>query len=565
MSGAARLTLNAAGILALSIAVLAVPLQAQDRHAPVIRTTTRLVQLNVVVLDKQGHPVSNLSAADFQIFDNGREQKLSYLSISSTAVPSMRSAASPLVVTNRPQGGQGESARSMTVILLDELGEQEPAAFELRATMQSARLQILKFLGTLQSGDHVALYALRPEGVVVVHDFTDDPAELVVAAGTLGSGLLGSAAPTPAIGPSANIGRLTAAREIRDWLAGSGHKVSVPRNDSPRRVIVGSAFQAIAEHLRDVPGRKNVVWISSYFPPLWASLPRCPYDYFADTQSHYEELRSFARWLSSTNLSVYPLDPKGLPCEKCGEPASGPVIGEGGAACVPPPPTSVRYLFGERHTMDLVASETGGRAFYEANGLDQILRNVLDDNRVTYELGYYPGDTAWDGKYHKVELKMKGDGLTARCRKGYFATDESPARNSETALFDAAKSVVEGLGIGLTLKVPSNPLGSSRQDVELNIDAHDVHFDERTGRWTAELDVAFVQLAKDGRILDGSKDHLELALDPAAYEKAIQQGWSYPKSVDVKPEAEKLRVIVRDAATGAVGSVSVPVYHRKEQ
>jgi VWFA-related protein len=431
--------------------------------------------------------------------------------------------------------------------------------------MQSARLQILKFLGTLQSGDHVALYALRPEGVVVVHDFTDDPAELVVAAGTLGSGLLGSAAPTPAIGPSANIGRPTAAREIRDWLAGPGHKVNVPRDASPRRVIVGSAFQAIAEHLRDIPGRKNVVWISSHFPPLWAGLPVMPYDYFADAESHYEELRSFARRLGSADLSVYPLDPKGLPCEKCGEPASGPVIGEGGAAYVPPAPTSVRYLLGERHTMDLVASETGGHAFYDTNGLDQILREVLDENRVTYELGYYPGDAAWDGKYHDVELKVKGNGLTVRCRKGYFAIDEPPRNNPERALLDAAKSAVESLGIGLTVKVPSNPLSWSRQDIVLNIDTHDVHFDEGDGRWKGQLDLVLVQVGKDGRVLDGVKDHLELVLHPNTYDVAMERGWFYPKSVNVNPEAEKLRVVVRDVATGAVGSVSVPVYHRKER
>lgn len=573
MRAVARLTLNISGILVLSLAVPSVPLRPQDRHPPVIRTTTRLVQLSVVVVDKQGKPVSGLAQNDFQVLDNGREQELSHFSVSSTAGRDVQPAALSLSITNRPEGGQGESARSMTVILVDELVDQDVNAIGPRALMQSARLAILKFLGTLQPGDQVALYALRAEGVVVVHDFTDDPTELVATAQTLGSGLLQGATPTPAdpaeISPPASIGRPastphpTAPQEIRAWLVGSGRKVDVPHGDSLHRVLAGNAFQAIAQHLRDVPGRKNVVWISSSFTPLWASLPVMPYDYFADPQSHYEELRSFARWLSTTSLSVYPLDPKGLPCDKCGVPVSGPVIGEGGGAYVPPPPTSVSYLFGERHTMDLVASETGGRAFYEANGVDQILREVLDENRVTYELGYYPGDAAWDGKYHKVELKIKGEGLTVRCRKGYFASDEPPRDNPETALRDAAKSVVEALGIGLSVKVPSNPLGWSRQNVVLNIDTHDVHFDEKDGRSNAQLDVVFVQLATDGRILDGTKDHLELVLNPDTRDEAMKRGWLYPKSVDVNPEAEKLRVVVRDLATGAVGSVSVPVYHRK--
>jgi len=190
---------------------------------------------------------------------------------------------------------------------------------------------------------------------------------------------------------------------------------------------------------------------------------------------------------------------------------------------------------------------------------------VLDENRVTYQLGYYPPDSDWDGKYHRVEIELKRVELTVRCRKGYFATDEPVERNPETALRDASKSAVESLGIGFTLKVPSNPLGWSRQDLMLNIDTHDVHFDQKDGRSKAQLDVVFVQLASDGRILDGTKDHLELALDSNAYDKAMQQSWSYPKSVDVKPQSEKLRVVVRDVVTGAIGSVSIPVRHDKNR
>ena len=76
MSTARRLTLSIVGILSLLLALLAVPLRAQNRDAPVIRATTRLVQLNAVVLDNHRRPVSGLSRDDFEVFDNGREQKL---------------------------------------------------------------------------------------------------------------------------------------------------------------------------------------------------------------------------------------------------------------------------------------------------------------------------------------------------------------------------------------------------------------------------------------------------------------------------------------------------------
>ena len=61
---------------------------------------------------------------------------------------------------------------------------------------------------------------------------------------------------------------------------------------------------------------------------------------------------------------------------------------------------------------------------------------MVDENHVTYTLGYYPGSEAWDGKYHHIVVKLKRSGLTVRCRKGYYAVDE-PMRKPDTALRQA--------------------------------------------------------------------------------------------------------------------------------
>ena len=149
------------------------------------------------------------------------------------------------------------------------------------------------------------------------------------------------------------------------------------------------------------------------------------------------------------------------------------------------------------------------------------------------------------------------------CRKGYFAKDELLQQNPDTALRDAAKGMLEWSGIGVTLNVSSNPLEWFDQDMVVKLDPREIHFENKDGRWRAQIDMVFAQLAKDGRILGSVKDHLELALFPGTYSDAAAQGWFYAKGLNVDPKAEKLRVVVRDLATGAVGSVSVPVYHRK--
>lgn len=588
MSTAARLrlTLNIAGVLATLLAVLAASARAQDQKAPVIRKTTTLVQLNVVVLDNHRRPVNDLSQDDFEVFDNGREQKLVHFSVSSIPTAGARSAASPLVITNRPEQS-GQTPGTVTIILVDELIDREIGATDDHAALRSARLQVLKFLATLQPGQQVALYALRQEGVVVIQDLTDDSAALAVAAKTVGAGLL----KTKMLGGA---GDAATARTMKAWLEGRRRNQSDKAQDL-RRVLVGDAFQAIAHHLEGTPARKNVVWISSNFPSLVTGLdPQLmlgerdtalsTQPQFANPEGHYDQLRDFARRLSSANISVYPVDAKGL-ANGAGVAASallvtGPLIAgasrritdpPGGfvnmvndqPAYVPPPPGSVSGLFGERQAMDLLASETGGRAFYDANALDEDLREIVVGAQVSYLLEYYPGNSAWDGKFHHVEVKLRRRGLSLLCRKGYFALDKPLPQDSDTPLHDVAKSMLDWSGIGVTLNVSSNPLEWFQQEVVVKLDTQEIHFENTGGRWRANLDVAFVQLAKDGRVLQGAKDHLGLALSPETYSDATTQGWFYPKTLDVDPKAEKLRVVVRDLATGAVGSVSVPVYHHK--
>ena len=545
MSTTARLTLNIAGALAFSLAVFTLPVQAQDQRAPVLRTTTRLVQLNVVVLDSHKRPVSDLSQSDFEVFDNSRDQKLSHFSVNSTRVAA--ALPDPLVLTNRHRQ-PGETAGPVTIVLVDELIDQNAHASYYRATLQSIRSQVQKVLASLRLGQQVALYELRPEGVVVAQELTDDSAALTAAVKTIGAGQLKAKYSPVGVRPEI---ALAFSRAVGP---GSVRKTSL--TEDLRIALVKQAFQGIASHLQGAPTRKNIVWISAVFPTVVTGfdpalmaadrdainpIPRqmLPVPEFSDPQGHYEQLHALARQLSNINVSVYPVDAKGLVT------------------------SSVVNLQGERGFMDLLASETGGRAFYDANGVDVPLREVVEQGRVAYLLGYYPGDGAWDGKYHHVEVKLKRSGLSVLCRKGYFATDAPPPKDSNAALRDVAKGMLEWSGIGVTLNVSSNPLDWFDQEMVVKLDTQEIHFENKDGRWRAQLDVVFAQVSKDGRVIESVKDHLDLALLPQTYSDAATQGWFYPRTVDVNPKAEKLRVVVRDLATGAIGSVSVPIYHSK--
>jgi VWFA-related protein len=527
-------------IVAPLLAALLHPALAQAPDATVIRATARLKQLSVVVVDRNGHPVEGLTKDDFQVLDNGREEEIAHFLAIPVSPAEHPSNVSPLTVTNRPHD-QGKTAAALTVILVDELFDGPGfATSPLRLATESARLQVLEFFTTVQPGGQVALYDLRPGKLMVVHDFTDDQVALAAAA--------------------------------RAWFAAPWQRESATWTQT-HAVMAGNAFQSIARYLGGIPGRKNVVWISLVFPKLGPDLPNdfvlaatgaIPSAISAKpgaaqdgNDGNYDRLRGFARWLSDADVAVYPIEARGLmgPLELTG----GDARRRNSPGAAPRRAPSAIPYENQRGGMDFLAAETGGRAFYETNGLSEHIGEVLREARSAYVLDYYLDENAWDGTYHSIDVRMKRDGLIARCRRGYLAADDSSRYDSESALRDAAGSPLEASAVGLTLGVSSNPMQALRQDVSVTVDTQDVRFGLKDGLWRADVNLVFAQLGKDGRTVDGVKDRVEPALSPGDYREAAAHGWVYRKSLDIKPEAEKLRVVVQDIASGAMGSVSVPV------
>ena len=156
---------------------MAVPITAQTTQVsppgkPLsFPASTRQVQISVIVHDKDGKPVADLTAKDFQLFDKGREQEIETFSVD--VEPSM--VAPPAVVPVRPDAefnNLHEGRGGVTVILLDRLN----TAWEDQA---QAKAQIVGFLGQIQPNDRLGLYLLDSNRVRVLHDFTTDVSSLL--------------------------------------------------------------------------------------------------------------------------------------------------------------------------------------------------------------------------------------------------------------------------------------------------------------------------------------------------------------------------------------------------
>src|SRR6266496_4811463 len=140
----------------------------------VIRTTTRLLQLDVVVSDSSGHAVRNLTASDFTLLEDGKPQKVSFVSLvdgdgaPSTPPPKLP----PYVTTNRPEYQAREGPA--VILVLDAVNT--PTENQVYVRQQMLRYLAKRFDPSVRLAVLVLGSKLR-----VVQDFTQDPHILEVA------------------------------------------------------------------------------------------------------------------------------------------------------------------------------------------------------------------------------------------------------------------------------------------------------------------------------------------------------------------------------------------------
>jgi hypothetical protein len=210
--------------------------------------------------------------------------------------------------------------------------------------------------------------------------------------------------------------------------------------------------------------------------------------------------------------------------------------------------------------MDTLAERTGGRAFYNDNDLGRAFRSAVEDARAAYRLGYQPSHDDWNGQFREIRIAVKRPGVRLRHRSGYFAQPDEPAEDwyRSGVLGAAMWNPTGATGLGMT--VHPFPAAPDTLDLDITIDARDVSLQHAGDRWRGQLDVWLVQLGKNDALL-GTVSHVAgLDLDRPTYDKLVQSGeLRLFERLKRDPRTVLVRVLARDVASGALGSVSVPL------
>lgn len=359
------------------------------RQPSSLSITTREVLLDIVVTDSSGHPITGLKASDFTVAEEGDQQHLTHLEehhpMSAATLTRLKTtpALPPNTFTNFTPV---ENTNSSTVILLDALNTSLDTQMELRQ-------QLIDAVKHIPPGTPVALFQIDTE-MRLIQGFTADPQVLLEAA-------------------KSKRDMISLQRPIR----GSRDEYRRARFD-----ILRSGFQLMGRYLSGFPGRKNLIWLTGSIPqsylsdPLGTSFGKSFRDDFTILANDPEDLTDA---LTLSRVAVYPIDARGL--------MTPPQFGAGNMGG-PSPGANLRFegrqAF-QHMDLDTIAEATGGKAYYNTNGLKEVIVGIVDNGSNYYTLAYATTNKTWNGQFRHIKVTLNRPGVRTQYRQGYYAIDRA--------------------------------------------------------------------------------------------------------------------------------------------
>ena len=502
---------------------------------PTFHSETRLVQINVVVRDKNG-PVSNLTKDDFRLTDGGKPRKISVFSVvPSTVLSTSAPALAENTFSNRMHGKE-PAPPSVTIILLDPLNNltgpgsqpyEEHATWIEDQALANARQHLMKFVATLQPKDRVAIYSLG-RSLTVLCDFTSDRERLHAVLDNYHAVSLTrreDVEPLAVHTPMSPPGFDAAIDADRRALAALANR--------DRASTTLAALVSIAAHVADIPGRKNLVWLTANLPFSAAAAGRA---------------------LSRADVAIYPVDARGLLTQAApmdqNDQLARELFGRNGVATgQSSQPTGIT-------AMQDIAAQTGGRAFLNSNDVEGGIRRAIEDAAVTYTLGFYADSP--DGKFHELKVRIPGESYEVRYPRGYFATVEA-ASDRRNQLLEAVLTPLESTAIGVVARIERlKDGGVDSLRITGTIDLHSLALEKLTEGWSGAINVYVVQQDAAGGVLDRTRQRYDLKLTDRLYEDYLKSGVSIQSTIRPKQDVATLRVLVAEAYGSRIGSVIIP-------
>jgi VWFA-related protein len=546
----------AAGVLAISGSR---PAAQQPPPRSVFRSGAVLVSVDVIVRDKSGNIVRGLTADDFEIREDGQSQRVSTFSfqeiterppadlravellsgVEEKVIEDARRAA-PVTAAAQPAAAAPPLSSEATagrrlIVLLFDVSSMEPE--DVQRAVDSAK----KYVDEQMSTADLVAVATVGSMLDVLTDFTADRAAVGTALGTLAY-TEGTATEPPAASTAATDEQTAAAEEEAAGAGDESADLDMFNNDVRLR-----ALKTLAETLAPIEQKKAIIYFS-------AGMQR-------SGQDNQIELRSAINAAVRANVAIYPIDTRGLQAVVPGgdaRQASGRgqslFSGRGVAQ-------QFSRLGQSQDTLTSLAADTGGRAFTDTNDFGEAFTRVRRDMSAYYLLGYSSTNALKDGRFRRIRVRVvKREGVSVEARAGYYAERDfshTSRTDRESQLQDQMFAAVSSTDLPVLVTGGYFRLSADRYYVPVAVAVPGSAVPVEAGKDKVVLDLLGMVRDEQGRPVGRIRQTLQL--DAGTGKTLAGKQVLYQSGVTLPPGRFAVKVVVRENATGLIGSFEAPL------
>jgi VWFA-related protein len=546
--------LAAGAVLSAQAPVAPLPVPETAPQPPVtFRAEVNYVEVDARVVDAKGGFVPGLTEADFEVLEDGKPQKVAAFSLVNIPVerqPRPLFAKAPIEpdVADNVTGTDGR----IYVLVLDDIHTN---ALRSQRTKAAARQFIQRYIG---ANDRAAVVFTSGRSDAA-QEFTSSQRRLLAAVDKFMGRKLRSSTMERIDEEQRTRGTRQQGDRIDDMLD--------PERSMQARTTLDS-IRSLSTYLGGISGRRKAL---VYFSE---GIDYDVNDVFNNrgASTIIQATQDAIAAATRANVTIYGVDARGLGAGaddliEVQDMPTDPSLNLGTTAFN----NEVRM---GQDSLRVLSNETGGFAVVNSNDFATGFERLVADNSAYYLIGYYSSNERRDGRYRKIEVKVRQPGLTVRARKGYVAARgraEAEKGDGKTApeLRAALVSPLPAAGLPLALSAAVFKGGDNKGAVVLStlIAARDLPLTEGNGTFNNKLEVVVSASDYAGKAYPGDRSTLTLALKPDSLPRLRAGGFRILNQIDLPPGRYQLRVAVLEDNTKRAGSVvydlDVPDYTKE--
>jgi len=513
------------------------PTPQADQPPVSFRVEVNYVEVDAVVTDAQGMPISNLTKNDFEIYEDGKKQDVATFSL--VNIPIER-AERPLFasapVEADVQSNDHVEGR-IYLIVLDDVHTDLTRTPRVKAAAT-------RFIETnFGTNDLAAVVYTGRAGDG--QDFTNNPRLLINAINKFNGRKL----------RSGTLNRIEGARVN----PGTGNLEPGDDIDQMDRAFrarsMANSIRKLSEFMAGVRGRrKTMILIGEGVDfDIYQAVGQLGSTASSVLLDTHDAIAAATRG----NVTIYTIDPRGLMNAESDLIEVSSTIGDADGRAI------ANEMRLSQDSLRVLADATGGFAAVNRNDLNGAFDRIVTENSSYYMLGFYSTNDRRNGRYRKLEVRVNRPGLRVRNRAGYYEARGRAPNQPAASPTAIAPALSDALGSplpvsGVPMKVFAAPFKGTAPNaavaLALEIDVRALDFVEGNGTFNEQVEVAYTAVNTQGKVFPGERQTATLTLKPDTYERAKARGFRVLSQASLPPGRYQVRVAAGNR-TGKAGSV----------